>query len=233
VPGLTNLRIAGVALSLFAGILLGVGMHHIVGTGTCSSTGYSANYGPVPHCPSGTGWWMAFLFAGIFGGIGGGLMAGSLALLFAGVFGGIGAGSLTVAFDHGAAHGNKIFGGIFGASFAIVGLGALVSVLVPAMRSLQGGRRSPSAQPAPALAGSAAFGTPATTSLFGAGAKSDDPILGAYRASSSAAQAGVASSPAVSGDSVARLSALAELHRKGDLSNEEFASAKAKLLGEM
>jgi hypothetical protein len=224
VPGLTNLRIAGVALFLFSGILLAVGMHHLVVTGTCSSTGYSANYGPVPHCPSGTGWWMGFLFVGIFGGIAGGMMAGSLGLLFAGIFGGIGVGALTVAFDHAAHHGSKLFGGIFGACFAVVGLGALASVLLTAARSLQGGRSSPAASrpvvaaPSPvpatatAAAGAAIFGTPAT-------APADDPILGAYQASSN--------------DSVNKLSELAELHRKGDLSDDEFAKAKSKLLGEV
>ena len=46
---------------LFGAVALGVGMHHLVATGTCSSTGYSSHYGPVPYCPKGTGWWIAKL----------------------------------------------------------------------------------------------------------------------------------------------------------------------------
>ena len=61
------IAIAGGALLLFSAVLLGVGIHHLVATGTCSSTGYSGNYGPVPYCPSGTGWWFAFVFGGIIG----------------------------------------------------------------------------------------------------------------------------------------------------------------------
>jgi hypothetical protein len=81
------MRIAGVAVLLFSAIVLGVGIHHLVSTGTCSSTGYSGNFGPVPHCPSGTGWWVAFLFVGIIGGIVGAMMAGSTSLVFVGIFG--------------------------------------------------------------------------------------------------------------------------------------------------
>ncbi len=72
----SNRTIVGVAILLFTAVLMGVGIHHLVNTGTCSSTGYAANYGPVPYCPSGTGWWMAFLFIGIIGGIVGGALAG-------------------------------------------------------------------------------------------------------------------------------------------------------------
>jgi hypothetical protein len=79
------MRIVGVALLLFSAVLLGVGIHHLVATGTCSSTGYSSNYGPVPYCPSGTGWWFAFVFGGIIGSLIGALMAGSMGLVFAGI----------------------------------------------------------------------------------------------------------------------------------------------------
>src|SRR5881227_3899048 len=95
----SNTQIAGVALLLFSSVLLGVGMHHMIATGTCSSTGYSANYGPVPHCPSGTGWWFAFLFVGILGGLAGAAMAGSMGLIFAGIFGAIGFGALSIVLD--------------------------------------------------------------------------------------------------------------------------------------
>src|ERR1700747_1846115 len=96
--------IAGMAILLFGGVILGVGIHHLIRTGTCSSTGYSANYGPVPTCPSGTGAWMGFLFGGIICGIVGGFMvagSGSLGIspIFFGIFGGIGFGALSLVLD--------------------------------------------------------------------------------------------------------------------------------------
>src|SRR5690242_14678997 len=119
---LSAVRIVGVAIVLFTSILLGFGMHHLVSTGTCSSTGYSANYGPVPHCPSGTGWWMGFVFVGIIGGIAGGLMAGSVGLLFAGIFGGIGFGALSLVLDSNASSSTQVFAAAFGGAFALVGV---------------------------------------------------------------------------------------------------------------
>lgn len=106
-PQPSNLTIVGVALVLFSAILLGVGIHHVVATGTCSSTGYSANYGPVPTCPAGTGWWFAFLFGGIFGCLIGAAMARSVGLVFAGIFGAIGFGALSNLLDSSASTGTK------------------------------------------------------------------------------------------------------------------------------
>src|SRR5690348_9084803 len=107
---LTGWRIAGVAILLFSGILLGVGIHHLVATGTCSSTGYSANYGPVPTCPSGTGWWFAFVFGGIIGCLIGSALAAGVGFVFASIFGAIGFGALTIVFDSSASNGTKLFG---------------------------------------------------------------------------------------------------------------------------
>src|SRR5579872_3370673 len=112
---------------LFSAVLLGVGIHHLIATGTCSSTGYSAYYGPVPTCPSGTGWWFAFVFGGVIGGLVGALMAGSLGLVFAGIFGAIGFGSLSIAFDSHTQSGEVVFSAIFGGCFALVGVVAAIS----------------------------------------------------------------------------------------------------------
>jgi hypothetical protein len=254
-------------LLLFSGVLLGVGMHHMVVIGTCSSTGYSAHYGPVKHCPSGTAWWMAFLVAGIFGAIAGGMMAGSLGLIFAGIFGGIGIGALSVAFDSSAHSSNKMFGAIFGGVFAVVGIGAFVFVLGSAINGLRGSRAQPARTPKPGPA--SAFGTPTAAAAFGGSGNDSDPIMSAYQAISgsaaprerarshvsssggampkSSASAGssgasalglipglqAAANHAAPGEAVNKLSKLAELHEKGDLSDQEFASAKAKLLEEM
>src|SRR5437763_17025939 len=93
--------IIGVGILLFGAILFGVGLHHMIATGTCSSTGYSSNLGPVPHCPKGTGYWFAFLFGGVFMVVIGGLVSGgsSAILIVPSIFLAIGIGSLTVAFD--------------------------------------------------------------------------------------------------------------------------------------
>ncbi len=253
---ISNVQIAGVALWIFSVILLGVGMHHMVSIGTCSSTGYSANYGPVPTCPSGTGAWFAFLFGGIIGGLVGALMARSIGLVFAGIFGAIGFGALTVAFDSSAHHSNKIFGAIFGACFAIVGVIAGIFVLSSVIGSLRrpasktgapGRDPSSSSSPTP----TSAFGTPQASDAFGGNGKDADPILSAYSASqqhhADTGRPGTASTPSPAAlipglqaaarakgqDPVDELAKLAELHKQGALTDQEFANAKAKLLGQI
>ncbi len=65
--------IAG-ALLLFLGLgMLGLGGYHAFQHGTCSTTGYSAHYGPVPHCAKGIGWWAGMLVLGIFVALAGGV----------------------------------------------------------------------------------------------------------------------------------------------------------------
>ncbi len=252
----SNMRIAGVALLLFSAVLLGVGIHHLVATGTCSSTGYSANYGPVPYCPSGTGWWFAFVFGGIIGSLIGALMAGSMGLVFAGIFGAIGFGSLSILLDSSASSGTKVFAAVFGGCFAVVGVVAGGAVILGALRSV----RAPSAKkptsstlPGP----TSAFGTPEASSAFGTDSASTDPIVSAYNASrATAARAPAptltatptptptrtltpldlepglrAAMHGAGGDLVDELGRLDALHRKGALTDAEFANAKAKLLG--
>jgi hypothetical protein len=232
---LSGVRIAGVAVVLFSAVLLGVGIHHLVATGTCSSTGYSANFGPVPHCPSGTGWWFAFVFIGIIGGIAGAMMAGSMGLIFAGIFGAIGFGALSLVLDSHARSSTKVFGAAFGGVFALVGLTAAVIVLSGAVRALRGARGprqvrygktktssratpTPSPIPAPAAAAptgsAAAMEVPTPTPL--------NLVPGLQAASSVAG-----------GNAVDEISKLAALHQQGSLTDEEFTSAKAKLLGQL
>jgi hypothetical protein len=246
---LSWVRIAGVALLLFSCVLLGVGIHHLVATGTCSSTGYSANYGPVPHCPAGTGWWFAFLFVGIFAALAGATMAGSMGLIFAGIFGAIGIGALTLAFDAHARNGTRVFGGVFGGVFALVGITAAVIVLVGAVSSLRSGRGSrqvrygktktssrpaPSSPPPPSSSASS-MGVPTTTPgvstpTLGLSTPTPAPlgptplnlVPGLQAAKTLAAN-----------NTVDELSKLSALHDQGNLTDEEFASAKAKLLGEL
>jgi hypothetical protein len=259
-PQPSNLTIIGVALVLFSAILLGVGIHHVVATGTCSSTGYSADYGPVPTCPAGTGWWFAFLFGGIFGCLIGAAMARSVGLVFAGIFGAIGFGALSNLLDSSASTGTKVFAAAFGGCFALVGVIAGIVVIRSALSSTGGsakrktrGARGKEAGLAVA-GGNSAFGTPATDV---------DPIMSAYNASqdatsptlSSTAPARSNAPPATgptqisplnlvpglqaaaaaraSHDPIDELTRLGELHKQGVLSDEEFATAKAKLLKQM
>ncbi len=234
------MRIAGVAVLLFSAILLGVGIHHLVATGTCSSTGYSANFGPVPHCPSGTGWWFAFVFGGIIGCLAGAAMGGHGALIFAGIFGAIGFGALSLVLDSNASSGTQVFGAAFGGVFAVVGIIAWGVIVVSAFRSLpsrrpqevrhgktkttSGGGRSPSPSSSPASMGVPTPGpTPGTSPATGGAVLTPlnlVPGLQAVRATTS-------------GSALDQLSKLGELHQQGDLTDEEFANAKAKLLREL
>jgi predicted lipid-binding transport protein (Tim44 family) len=239
----SNLRIAGIALLLFSGVLLGVGIHHLIATGTCSSTGYSANYGPVPTCPSGTGWWFAFVFGGVIGGLIGALMASSLGLVFAGIFGAIGFGALSILLDSHVQSGEKVFSAVFGGCFALVGAAAGAGVIASAIGSL----RTPARKSTPARAPTvtSAFGPPQAASAFGTDSEPADPIRSAYAASRDAAPSVPGPSPlslapglraarqSAAGDTVEELAKLADLHHKGALTDEEFADAKAKLLGRM
>jgi Short C-terminal domain len=257
----------GVGILLFTAVLMGVGIHHLVSTGTCSSTGYAANYGPVPYCPSGTGWWIAFLFIGIAGGIIGGFLAGgsTVGLINGTIFTAIGVGSVTVVFDKHAS--SKTFAGVFGGCFAVVGIIILMFALASAFRSARpsAGRPRGTGRAGSKLIASqttSAFGTPQSTSAassgssaFGASGKDVDPIMGAYVAgrsggasgtglsNSGLADSGLGSSSGVAGlttppsqgsdmgSALDSLSKLADLHKAGALTDDEFAREKAKLLG--
>jgi hypothetical protein len=135
----SNRTIVGVAVLLLALVLLGVGLHHLIATGTCSTTGYN-EYGPVPHCPKGVGWWAGLLVGGIFLSIAGGVIAGgSGPLLIAPVtFCAVGAGASSVALDSGVSSGNRTFGLIFGGFFLVAGLTWIAIVARAALRGRRG-----------------------------------------------------------------------------------------------
>ena len=258
----SNSTIVGVAMLLFGSILLGVGIHHLVTTGTCSSTGYSANYGPVPHCPSGTGWWILFLVGGIFLGVFGGLIANSSSagMIIPAIFTGIGIGSLTVAFDSHAASGAKTFGLIFGGAFAVFGV---IPALVMAWSGLGRLRTAPAASPraAPASgASTSSFG--ATASPFGPTAE-PDAIMGTYASATPGITSPMPQAPRTispqaprtilpqaprtisplapapaaaggsAGDPLGKIAKLAQLRDQGALTEDEFSREKAKLLAEL
>ncbi len=125
--GLLGLGIAMLCLGIFHGF------EH----GSCSSTGYSRNYGPVPVCAKGTGWWMLMLMAGlVVAGIGAAAAGSAGRLVLPLAFIAIGVPFIALALgNHGqllfnASSGSgKILAGVFGGCFVIAGLiwGALTA----------------------------------------------------------------------------------------------------------
>jgi hypothetical protein len=238
----SNRTIVGVAVLLFGAVLLGVGIHHLIATGTCSSTGYSADYGPVPTCPSGTGWWMMFLFVGIFAGLFGGLAAGasSPGLIIGAIFSGIGFGSLSILLDSHASSGSQTFGALFGGLFALFGAIGLIATVAASLGSLRRSSLRPTG-----LGAAAVFGGAAASAFGRSRSKEIDPILGAWAASRAAATptapespptaglppASPAAAPAAGTDRLDQVAKLADLHQRGVLTDEEFAHEKAKILG--
>ncbi len=110
--------------------MLCLGIFHGFAHGSCSTTGYSGNYGPVPTCAKGIGWWMLMLMAGIVVAGVGAVLASSLGgLIVPLVFVAIGAPFIALAFgSHGhllfnASSGSgKIFSAAFGGAFVLSGL---------------------------------------------------------------------------------------------------------------
>jgi hypothetical protein len=221
-------------------------MHHVVTTGTCSSTGYSANFGPVPHCPAGTGWWILFLIGGIFLAVIGGLIASgsSAGLIVPAIFCGIGVGSITVAFDSHAASGTKTFGLIFGGAFVVFGV-------IPALLMASSGVRRLRTAPAPSSRGASASGASssqfgATASPFGPAAQ-PDAIMGTYASATPGMTSALQPAPRTTspsalapaaaggsaGDPLGKIAKLAQLRDQGALTEDEFNREKAKLLAEL
>ena len=233
----SNRTIIGVAMLLFGSVLLGVGMHHLIKTGTCSSTGYSSHYGPVPYCPAGTGWWILFVIGGIFMAVIGGLVSGgpSAMLIVPAVFAGIGIGALTIAFDSSASSSSKTFGIIFGGAFAVCGLVPLLIWGISALRRT-GARTPPSGLSPTALKGDPIMGayasgqaappTATTVSAFGTPATFSTQVV-------PTATASPAAGASASGDALDKLAKLAKLRDQGALTDDEFNREKAKLLTEL
>jgi hypothetical protein len=223
----TKLIVAG-AILLFASILVTVGMHSVVDTGTCSSTGYSGDFGPVPYCPKGTGFSFAFLFVGIFLIIGASIAlgGGALGLLFVA----IGLGSLGAGVGPTAHSSSKAFCIIFGAAFLLPGLAVFVAgtLLGHTPRSVRRriAARSQGTTTPPGLAGLGSFSpgvqVSRPTSLAASSSLSPPSSLGSPAA-------GRAHSPPPR-DLAGRLEELADLHTEGTLTDDEFRAAKKRIL---
>jgi Short C-terminal domain len=233
----SNGTIVGVAMVLFGSVLLGVGMHHVVATGTCSSTGYSSNLGPVPRCPAGTGWWIMFIVVGILLAVFGGILSGgsSAALITPAIFAGIGIGSLSILLDHNVHSSTKTFAAIFGGAFAVFGV--VPAVIIGGGSLLRSGRSSGRSR-------QSAFGTPSgSDAIMSAYAEvprtptpTAAPATSAFAPASLAtfqAPSPVASTAKASGDALDKIGKLAKLHEQGALTDDEFNREKAKLLSEL
>jgi hypothetical protein len=117
-------------LTLGAG-MFALGLFHGFANGSCSSTGYSGNWGPVPRCASGIGWWMGMVILGVFVSIvGAGLSGTMVSVLAPALFIAIGAPFLALALRGGdaklaygaSASTGHLEVGIFGGAFLVAGL---------------------------------------------------------------------------------------------------------------
>jgi hypothetical protein len=123
--------VVGIAVIVFGAALFALGMFHGFANGSCSTTGYDRNFGPVPTCGKGIGWWMLILLVGIVViGAGAALSGTSSSIAGAVLFIAIGVASIATAVNAGNNHlllggsasTGKIFAGVFGACFLIGGL---------------------------------------------------------------------------------------------------------------
>jgi hypothetical protein len=145
----------------------------------------------------------------------------SISPIFFSIFGGIGFGALSLLIDSKASSGTKVFGGIFGGCFAVVGLGAGWAMLSAAIKAINGTASSRSRS----MPGSAFARSSLATMTAAQGV-----VTNAFKSS----PAPVPSRSTPSGDdtdSLEQVEKLAALHKAGALTDDEFAKEKAKLLG--
>jgi hypothetical protein len=128
---LNLLIVLGLGLLAFGAGLFGLGIFHGFENGTCSTTGYTAHYGPVPHCAKGIGWWMLMLMVGIVVAGAGAALSGTLTSLMAPVlFIAVGVPFVVLGLRGGNSHllagasstTGDLSAGIFGACFVLGGL---------------------------------------------------------------------------------------------------------------
>ncbi len=121
----------GIALVGLGAGLFGLGIFHGFENGTCSTTGYTAHYGPVAHCGKGVGWWMLMLLVGLVVAGAGAALSGTLTSLITPVlFVAIGAPFIVLGLRGGNGHlllgssssAGNLSAGIFGVCFVLGGL---------------------------------------------------------------------------------------------------------------
>jgi hypothetical protein len=163
--------IVAVAGSLLGWMLVAIALHALMSTGTCSSNGYT-QYGPVPHCPKGSGWYSVFLTVGIFLSAGFGVVVGSN-FACSGLFLAIGVSSLLVAFSHHPRTG-VAFPAVFGGGFLIGGL--VWAAVAWNGRPIRPRARLAPVVASPVIAGSGLAGEPAGARLPSIGVR---PVIAA------------------------------------------------------
>ena len=217
-------RVGGVVLMLLGVALIGYGTHYLAKNGNCSSTGY-VSYGPVPKCSGGEALYIISTFV-----LGPGLalvgwtFAQIDGVLWPAVCVSAGVGLITLQAD--AAPGTQSFGVVGGILFFAL---AVLSVILTVRKRLRPkpaahGPASP-ASPAGAagLAGAPALSMPpAAAGPQPAGPQPGGPRFGGPQPAGAPAQ-----------DPLDRIAKLAQLRDSGALTDEEFETQKAKLLGEI
>ncbi len=127
--------IGAIAVIVFASAMVGIGVHHLLESGNCSTTGYT-RFGPAPRCSSSATAWGIVLPIGLFLIIAAGAAgAPNLFVLLGPLFLAFGLGAMTV-------RPTRTFAVIFGACFAAVGVGLLAGAVWSARRG--SGPRQPS-----------------------------------------------------------------------------------------
>jgi hypothetical protein len=123
--------IVGFALVGLGAAMFALGLFHGFEHGSCSTTGYSRNYGPVPHCAKGVGFWMLMLLIGIFVAVGGAILSGTAGSLLTPImFVAVGAPFVVLGLRSGhtqllvgsSAGAGRVFSGIFGGAFVVSGV---------------------------------------------------------------------------------------------------------------
>jgi hypothetical protein len=115
---------------VFASAMMGLGVHHLLSSGDCSTTGYT-RYGPAPKCSStSTDWSIVLPIATFLVIAGGAIGAPNVFVVLGPLFLAIGIGALTVS----STNGSKAFPLVFGGAFALVGAGLLAAPLWSAAR---------------------------------------------------------------------------------------------------
>jgi hypothetical protein len=119
----------GVGMAVLAAVLAGGALHSLMEVGTCSTTGFSSQVGPVPQCPSGSTEQDIFLPASLLLSILVGLTPLGLWGLAA-LFTGVGVGPLLLELGSGPKGVSDGFLVAFGGAFLVCGLGIAIGLLV-------------------------------------------------------------------------------------------------------
>jgi Short C-terminal domain len=220
---------AGLLVTGAALVAAAWGLYHVTRIGTCASGGPYVSARP---CPAGTGAYILAIMAGVFGGLGGiflyalrgdglrpgisiGLLVWTLGFLL------LGGAALYSAIGPARAKDSSSGGGII---VAVIFFPLALGGLIAAVKSGGGDDPLPPGQrvmPSPAM-----FPPP--------GPGQGTPIVLRPRPGGPVPLAAAAhGAPAAEDDTLARLQKLGDLHANGTLTDEEFATQKKRILGEV